>query len=73
MTHLEQSWLVVDKGEDMNTFPSWAPEREIDYFMWQPTDAFEIIHQEMLDEPVISDHRPLVIDVVVHHSAEKAQ
>ncbi len=70
MTHLEQGWYVVDKGEDENTFPSWEPDREIDYFMWQPSDAFSIIHQEMLDEPVISDHRPLIIDVVVHQSGD---
>lgn len=65
LTHLEQSWHVVDKGEDFQTFPSWAPDREIDYFMWQPSGAFELVGQELLDEPVMSDHRPLVIDVVV--------
>lgn len=65
LTHLEQTWHVVDKGEDMNTFPSWEPDREIDYFMWTPADAFTILHQELLDEPVISDHRPLLIDIVV--------
>ena len=65
LTHLEQTWHVVDKGEDMNTFPSWEPDREIDYFMWKSADSFTILHQELLDEPVISDHRPLLIDIVV--------
>lgn len=65
LTHLEQGWHVVDKGDDFQTFPSWAPDREIDYFMWQPRDAFEVAGQELLDEPVMSDHRPLVIDLVV--------
>jgi len=70
ITHLESGWYIVDKGEDMNTFPSWEPDREIDYFMWKPTDAFTILHQELLDEPVISDHRPLVIDIVVTHAQD---
>lgn len=70
LTHLEATWHVVDKGEDFQTFPSWAPDREIDYIMWQPSDAFQVAHQELLDEPVMSDHRPLVIDVVVSGSTE---
>jgi endonuclease/exonuclease/phosphatase family metal-dependent hydrolase len=65
LTHLEQTWHVVDKGEDFQTFPSWAPDREIDYFMWQPVDAFDVVSQDLLDEPVKSDHRPLVIEVQV--------
>lgn len=70
LTHLEQTWHVVDKGKEMNTFPSWEPDREIDYFMWKPADAFTILHQELLDEPVISDHRPLLIDIVVTHAQD---
>jgi endonuclease/exonuclease/phosphatase family metal-dependent hydrolase len=63
--HLEKSWHVLDKGEDHLTFPSYGPEREIDYFMWRPPAAFSALDQEVLDEPVISDHRPLVVDLVV--------
>lgn len=65
LTHLDRTWHVVDKGEDFQTFPSWAPDREIDYFMYWPEHAFEVISQDLLDEPVMSDHRPLVIDIEV--------
>lgn len=65
LSHLDRTWQIVDKGEDFQTFPSWAPDREIDYFMYWPEHAFEVAGQELLDEPLMSDHRPLVIDVVV--------
>lgn len=65
MTHLRAGWHVVDKGEDRLTFSSFDPEKEIDYFLWQPESAFSLVGQQLLDEPVISDHRPLVLDVVV--------
>ena len=65
LSHLDRTWQIVDKGEDFQTFPSWAPDREIDYFMYWPEHAFEVAGQELLDEPLMSDHRALVIDVVV--------
>ena len=33
--------------------------------MWRPLDSFSIISQELLAEEVISDHRALVIELVV--------
>ena len=68
LDHLGQSWHVVDKGEDHMTFPSYGPEKEIDFFMWQPAGAFRVHGESVLDEPVISDHRPLVLDVIVESS-----
>jgi len=65
LNHLEQSWHVVDKGADRLTYPSYNPEREIDFFMWRPAGAFTMLHQELLDEPVISDHRPLVLELLM--------
>lgn len=66
LTHLAQEWYVVDKGADHLTFSSFDPVKEIDFFMWRPESAFSLIGQELLDEPVMSDHRPLVLDVVVN-------
>lgn len=65
MAELHRRWRIVDKGEDHLTFPSFAPEREIDYVLLRPAAGFEVLGQRLLDEPVASDHRPLVIDLVV--------
>ena len=65
MTHLSQSWSVVNKEEDHLTFPSFAPEREIDFVLVRPAHRINVVNQFLIDEPVISDHRPYVVDLVL--------
>ena len=61
-------WTIVDKGEDHLTFSSFDPVREIDFVMVRPAGAFRVLEQRLLDEPVISDHRPVVVEFEVVHS-----
>lgn len=63
MARLSDSWSVVPKGEDHFTFPSYGPDREIDFVLFRPADAFEVISQRLIDEPLASDHRPVVVDL----------
>jgi endonuclease/exonuclease/phosphatase family metal-dependent hydrolase len=42
------------------TFPSSKPERQIDYVMCRPARRWEVVEVRVLDEPVASDHRPLL-------------
>jgi endonuclease/exonuclease/phosphatase family metal-dependent hydrolase len=65
MSFFREDWTVVAKGEDSYTFPSWAPAREIDYFVYRPADRFTVLEQDVLDEPVASDHRPLFMRIVL--------
>lgn len=65
MTFLGEQWSVLQKGDDRFTFSSFEPVKEIDFVLVRPTDAFEVLGHHLLDEPVISDHRPLVVDLVV--------
>jgi endonuclease/exonuclease/phosphatase family metal-dependent hydrolase len=58
-----QRWQIPDKGADHLTFPSDAPDREIDYIMYRPADRFEVISLEVIDEPLVSDHRPVLIEL----------
>lgn len=62
---LRRGWTIVDKGDDNLTFSSFDPVREIDFMMYRPDDRFEVLGQWVLDEPVISDHRPVVTDFVI--------
>lgn len=64
MARLGESWTIVAKGADHLTFPSYAPEREIDFVLVQPSDRFDLAEQRLMDEPVASDHRPVVVDLV---------
>ncbi|NNF28923.1 MAG: endonuclease [Gemmatimonadetes bacterium] len=65
MTRLAQAWQIVDKGEDRLTFSSFDPVREIDFVLVRPGERFEVVGQRLLDEPVASDHRPVLVDLVV--------
>ena len=42
------------------TFSSTKPEREIDYIFFAPADAFAPREVRVIDEPVASDHRPVL-------------
>ena len=59
------NWTIVDKGDDRMTYSSFDPVREIDFVMYRPDAAFTVIDERLIDEPVISDHRPLVVDFEV--------
>ena len=67
MEHLAMSWKILEKGDDHFTFPSYEPEREIDFVLLKPAERFEVIGQRLIDEPIASDHRPLVVDLIIRH------
>ncbi|MGB0543683.1 MAG: endonuclease/exonuclease/phosphatase family protein [Longimicrobiales bacterium] len=54
-------WFVVDKDGSAETFPSDEPVREIDFVMLRPAEAFEVVQHRVIEEPVASDHVPLLI------------
>ncbi len=64
MIHFADSWTIVAKGEDHLTFPSHAPNREIDFVLLRPRNRFTVVTQRLLDEPVASDHRPVVVEII---------
>jgi len=58
---LRQSWHVPMKGDDHFTFPSVDPRREIDFIMYRPAERFELVEYRVIDEPLASDHRPVLM------------
>ncbi|PIQ60048.1 MAG: endonuclease [Bacteroidetes bacterium CG12_big_fil_rev_8_21_14_0_65_60_17] len=65
MEYLAENWHIVPKGDDNLTFSSYDPFKEIDFMLLRPRDRFRVVRQYLLDEPVASDHRPLVMDIVL--------
>ena len=57
-------WTVPSKGEDCFTFSSKRPTTEIDYLMFRPTTLFKVEQIDVLDRPVVSDHRPVLLDLM---------
>ncbi len=60
---LRQYWFVPEKGKDRLTFPSDTARIEIDYVMIRPEGRFEIVESRVVDEPLASDHRPVLLEV----------
>ncbi len=60
MRLFEEQFENPSKGEDRLTFPSDKPDREIDFFLVRSTNVLSV---DVLDEPLVSDHRPLVIEL----------
>jgi endonuclease/exonuclease/phosphatase family metal-dependent hydrolase len=61
---LEKRWAIA-RGEAkpqgaLFTYPSDAPAKHIDYVLYRPVDAWQVVDVRVLDEPVASDHRPLL-------------
>ena len=61
---LRRHWTVPEKGADHLTFPSDDPRVEIDYIMYRPAEAFTVTEHRVVDEPLVSDHRPVLIELV---------
>lgn len=62
---LGKRWSNPDKGEDHFTFSSENPESEIDFIMYRPAECFEVLEMDVIEEPLVSDHRPLVLELRV--------
>jgi endonuclease/exonuclease/phosphatase family metal-dependent hydrolase len=59
----QAGWHIPDKGEDHLTFRSDNPNKEIDYIMVRPVERFEIEMLDVIDEPLVSDHRPVLLQL----------
>jgi endonuclease/exonuclease/phosphatase family metal-dependent hydrolase len=58
---LRKSWTNATPGDPLATIPSKEPSRQIDYVFYRPAGEWRVIEARVLEEPVASDHRPLLI------------
>lgn len=63
---LERDWQIFRKSGNPHTYPSPAPDREIDFIMARPRSGVELIEHRVIDEPLASDHRPILAVVRLH-------
>jgi endonuclease/exonuclease/phosphatase family metal-dependent hydrolase len=55
---LLQHW--TDATAPAPTFPSDKPNQKIDYILHRPAAPLKVVETQVLDEPVASDHRPVL-------------
>lgn len=58
---LQPPWTDTTAGRSQPTWPSDQPRRKIDYVFFRPADGWRVVEQQVVDEPVASDHRPLLV------------
>lgn len=58
---LRQKWTVATADKKLVTFPAGRPTRQIDYVLYRPAERFRVVEARVIDEAVISDHRPVVV------------
>jgi endonuclease/exonuclease/phosphatase (EEP) superfamily protein YafD len=53
-------WNVATAGPALLTYPSAKPTKQIDYVLYRPAGWLRATAAAVIDEPVASDHRPVV-------------
>ena len=60
MKILDEAWTNAMDAEAAPTAPSPEPRSRIDYVFFRTGDPFEILESRVVDEPMASDHRPVL-------------
>ena len=56
---LSEHWTI--DPEIKPTSPAEKPEKQIDFVAFRPRNRWKVISTRVLDEPVASDHRPILV------------
>lgn len=56
----EENWTRSDSSP-LLTFPADKPDRRIDYVLVRPKARWKVVETRVIDVPVASDHRPLLV------------
>ena len=62
MKRLGERWEDATARSGM-TFPADKPDRKIDYVLLPKGHGWEVVNAKVIDEPVASDHRPVVVEL----------
>jgi endonuclease/exonuclease/phosphatase family metal-dependent hydrolase len=65
LRELQKFWRDAGPAAKFLTFPAGKPSRRIDYVFYRPDPRIRILDAKVLDEPLISDHRPLLVTVEI--------
>lgn len=65
--------FVILTNTQVPTFPADEPKETIDYIMsaQKDTATFTILSTKVINEPVASDHRPVMVDIAFRQPADK--
>ncbi len=75
LDHLDNSPLAAlglqtVQADNLNTYPSWAPDRHIDHILASP--ELEVSHSRVLTDCLLSDHLPLATEIRIPDAVRAA-
>lgn len=59
MRLLLEQWTIAG-DEELPTIPAQVPTKQIDFITFRPADKFTVQEVRVLEEPIASDHRPIL-------------
>jgi endonuclease/exonuclease/phosphatase family metal-dependent hydrolase len=64
-TMIKSGWVdaAASLGDSQPTVPADQPTMRIDYVFVRPANRWRVIRAEVLDEPVASDHAPVLVEL----------
>jgi len=57
----DNGWIFEAGDKEIFTEPSSKPNKQIDYVLARPSNRWRIIDVEVIDEPIASDHLPVLM------------
>jgi len=60
----QKGWVIENLGKELNSIRSTNPTKQIDYVLIRPKNRWQVIDVKVLDEPMASDHLPIVMTLV---------
>jgi endonuclease/exonuclease/phosphatase family metal-dependent hydrolase len=60
MKSFASTWHIAKSLDQHLTYPSHKPVKQIDYVLCRPAKRWKVIEVRVIDEPVASDHRPIL-------------
>ena len=61
MQILETQWTTASAVDPSPTTPSGRPRFRVDYVLFRPAESWRVLESRVIDEPVASDHRPVLV------------
>jgi endonuclease/exonuclease/phosphatase family metal-dependent hydrolase len=58
---LKQRWTLAQAETNHWSFPSDKPTKQLDYVLYRPKESFRFVESQVINEPMASDHRPLLV------------
>ncbi len=60
-----KGWINESMGKTLYTIRSSNPTKQIDFVLFRPQSKWKVTDVNVLDEPVASDHLPIVMTLII--------